>query len=286
MPIDTLFNCSANVRHFEADDLLDKVNVEGTGNIAAYCLAKGIKLIHISTVSVAGLSLDGMPNPFEPMNEHMFYFGQQMDNKYMLSKFRAERLVFEYMLQGLKAKIMRVGNLMARNQDGEFQINVKANSFANKLRAYNTIGCISYEDSGVSVELSPIDFTAEAILLLAQTPDRCCLFHPFSNRAIYMYDLVKVMRRQGLIVNQCLSEQFIEAFREAIRAQDKAENLSGLIAYRNLTEGHTLSELKADNAYTMQALYRFQFNWPLVSEAYLNKFINSLDSLGFFDDFL
>lgn len=286
LPIDTLFNCSANVRHFEADDLLDKVNVEGTKNIATYCLAKGIKLIHISTVSVAGLSWDGDPNPFKPMNEQMFYFGQQMDNKYMLSKFRAERSVLEYMLQGLKAKIMRVGNLMARNQDGEFQINLKANSFANKLRAYNTIGSISYEDSGLSVELSPIDFTAEAILLLAQTPDRCCLFHPFSNRAIYMYDLIKVMRRQGLIVNQCLSEQFIKAFREALQDQDQAENLSSLIAYRNLSQGHTLSELKADNAYTMQALYRFQFNWPLVSEAYLGKFINSLDSLGFFDDFL
>ena len=286
LSIDTLFNCSANVRHFEADDLLDKVNVEGTGNIAAYCLAKNIKLVHISTVSVAGLSLDGKPNPFEPMNEHMLYFGQQMDNKYMLSKFRAERLVFEYMLRGLKAKIMRVGNLMARNQDGEFQINLKANSFANKLRAYNTIGCISYEDSGVSVELSPIDFTAEAILLLAQTPDRCCLFHPFSNRAIYMYDLIKVMRRQGLIVNQCLPDQFVKAFRKALQEQDQSENLSGLIAYRNLTEGHTLSELKADNAYTMQALYRFQFNWPLVSEAYLTKFINSLESLGFFDDFI
>lgn len=286
LSIDTLFNCSANVRHFEADDLLDKVNVEGTGNIAAYCLAKNIKLVHISTVSVAGLSLDGKPNPFEPMNEHMFYFGQQMDNKYMLSKFRAERLVFEYMLQGLKAKIMRVGNLMARNQDGEFQINLKANSFANKLRAYYTIGSISYEDSGISVELSPIDFTAEAILLLAQTPDSCCLFHPFSNRAIYMYDLIKVMRRQGLIVNQCLAEQFVKAFREALQDQDNSENFSSLIAYRNLTEGHTLSELKADNAHTMQALYRFQFNWPLVSEAYLTKFINSLESLGFFDDFI
>lgn len=286
LSVDTLFNCSANVRHFEADDLLDKVNVEGTKNIADFCLAKKIKLIHISTGSVAGFSLDGTPNPFEPMNEHMFYFGQQMDNKYMLSKFRAERFIFEYMLKGLKAKIMRVGNLMARNQDGEFQINLKANSFANKLRAYHTIGCISYEDSGASVELSPIDFTAEAILLLAQTPDCCCLFHPFSNRAIYMYDLVKVMRRQGLIINQCLQEQFIKAFREALQDQDKTEKFSSLIAYRSLTEGHTLSELKADNAYTMQALYRFQFNWPLVSEAYLNKFINSLDSLGFFDDFM
>ena len=94
------------------------------------------------------------------------------------------------------------------------------------------------------------------------------------------------MRRQGLIVNQCLPDQFVKAFRKALQDQDQSENLSGLIAYRNLTEGHTLSELKADNAYTMQALYRFQFNWPLVSEAYLTKFINSLESLGFFDDFI
>ncbi|MGM9992615.1 MAG: amino acid adenylation domain-containing protein [Candidatus Bruticola sp.] len=286
LPVDTLFNCSASVRHFDTDDLLNKVNVIGTQNIANYCLTNHIRLIHISTSSVAGISLDGTPSPFEPMTEHMLYFGQQMDNKYMLSKFRGERIVFEHILKGLEGKVMRAGNLMARNQDGEFQINVNANSFANKLRAYHTIGCVSYEDSGAGVELSPIDFTAEAILLLSQTPRCCCLFHPFSNRTIYMYDLIKMMRRQGLIIDQCLQEQFIEAFRETVQNNNHTDSLSSLIAYRSIAKGHTLSELKADNTYTMQALYRLHFNWPLISEAYLGKFINSLDSLGFFDNLL
>ena len=180
---------------------------------------------------------------------------------------------------------MRVGNLMARNQDGEFQINLNANSFVNQLKAYHVIGNIAYEDLGSHVELSPIDFTAEAILLLSQTPRHCCVFHPFSNRAIYMYDLVKVMKQQGVNVVPCQRNQFLENFNLASQDDQNAENFSSLVAYRSIAHGHSITELKADNAYTMQALYRLGFNWPLVSNSYLNLFINSLVSLGFFDIF-
>lgn len=283
--VDTLINCSANVRHFETNDLLDRVNVQGTRNAAAYCLKNRVRLIQISTSSVAGNSLDGVPMPLEPMTEHMLYFGQRMDNKYVLSKFRAERAVLENIQHGLDAKIMRVGNLMARNQDGEFQINLNANSFVNQLKAYHVIGNIAYEDLGSHVELSPIDFTAEAILLLSQTPRHCCVFHPFSNRAIYMYDLVKVMKQQGVNVVPCQRNQFLENFNLASQDDQNAENFSSLVAYRSIAHGHSITELKADNAYTMQALYRLGFNWPLVSNSYLNLFINSLVSLGFFDIF-
>ena len=45
---------------------------------------------------------------------------------------------------GLDVKIIRVGNLMGRQSDGEFQINSITNSFVKSLRAYAALGYVVY----------------------------------------------------------------------------------------------------------------------------------------------
>ena len=52
---------------------------------------------------------------------------------YAGSKFLAERAILEAALDGLDVKIMRVGNLMARDADGEFQAAI-AQAFAAALK--------------------------------------------------------------------------------------------------------------------------------------------------------
>lgn len=74
-------------------------------------------MIHISTMSVGGMSVNGYPKPGTAMTEQMLYFGQYMDNKYVNSKFIAERTILENIKENrLNAKIMRVGNLSARTK--------------------------------------------------------------------------------------------------------------------------------------------------------------------------
>ena len=51
------------------------------------------------------------------MNESRLYLGQKIDNKYVLTKFKAERHLLQAVSEGLDAKVMRVGNLM----DGHLQ---------------------------------------------------------------------------------------------------------------------------------------------------------------------
>ncbi|MBQ6297883.1 MAG: SDR family oxidoreductase [Selenomonadaceae bacterium] len=54
-----------------------------------------------------------------------------MSNKYVYSKFQAEELVLTAIGQGkLDGKIIRVGNLMRRISDGEFQINFSNNAYS------------------------------------------------------------------------------------------------------------------------------------------------------------
>lgn len=55
---------------------------------------------------------------------------QDLDNHYINSKFLAERAVLDDVAHhGLSAKVMRVGNLVPRSYDGEFQANFNSNSY-------------------------------------------------------------------------------------------------------------------------------------------------------------
>ena len=109
----------------------------GVLNAIAFCEKTKSRLLHISTTSVSGFSVGDVPFADTVMNERMLYFGQALDTKYGHSKFLAERAVLEAVSRGLNAKIMRVGNLSARDADGEFQMNFSTNSFVGRLKSYD-----------------------------------------------------------------------------------------------------------------------------------------------------
>ena len=59
----TVVNCVANVKHFSAGNDIELVNIESVRHLITFCLHTGSRLIHISTTSIAGLSVDGVPGP-------------------------------------------------------------------------------------------------------------------------------------------------------------------------------------------------------------------------------
>lgn len=282
-PIDTVINCAANVKHYAADDQINRINVMGVKNGIDFSFKKACRYIQISTTSVAGLSIENVPPENSKFDEQTLYIGQNMENKYINSKFEAEKLVLTAVSKGLDAKIMRVGNLMARNRDGEFQINFNTNGFVNRLKAYCAIGSISYKAMSQATELAPIDSTAEAILKLATSPSKCCLFHPYNYHYIYIGDIIRIMNKEGLIIDTVNEECFQKAFAEAMKDKKRAVHLAGIIAYLNMGNGKRVATIHTINDYTAQILYRYKFQWPITSDDYLEKFIVSLKELGFFD---
>ena len=136
----TIINCAACVKHFAADDVLERINVQGVENLIDFCKNNGRRLIQISTVSVAGEGSDGVPPMSRVFCENDLYIGQNITNEYIRTKFLAERAVLEAVSEGLDGKVVRVGNLMSRNSDGEFQINFITNGFLRSLRGYAAVG--------------------------------------------------------------------------------------------------------------------------------------------------
>ena len=278
----TIINCAACVKHFAAGDVLEKINVHGVENLIEFCKNSGRRLIQISTVSVAGEGSDGVPPMSRVFNENDLYIGQNITNEYIRTKFLAERAVLEAVSSGLDGKVIRVGNLMSRNSDGEFQINFITNGFLRSLRGYEAVGKFPIGAMHEVTEFSPIDSTALAVLKLVQTDRRFTVFHACNSHHIYMADLIYAMRSHGFDIDIVSDEEFEAAVKEFAKNSDDSDVVSGLIAYTAHNENEIYT-LDYSNRFTAQVLYRLDYKWPVTDDRYLESAIEALDRLAFFD---
>lgn len=281
--IDCVINCAANVKHFSAGNDIEMVNVESVRNLVQWCLHHSARLIHISTVSVAGESVNGYPDPNTLLTEHMLDFGQSLANQYVSSKYEAERLVLGAVRDhGLDAKIMRVGNLSARGSDGEFQINFRSNAFMGRLRAYAVLGCAPYAALDAPCEFSPIDEVCRAILLLGRTPAGMNVFHPCNNHRLPLGDVLHILDDLGVSVSPVEMEEFDTARSVALDDVDKVEALQPLLAYESGADSRS-AFIRYDASYTNQVLYRLGFRWNYTSHDYVEQFLRAIKGLDFFE---
>ena len=282
--VDTVFNCAAMVKHFSRTTEIEDVNIGGAVNCVRFCLKTGARLVHVSTYSTAGLSVNGMPGHDAVHTEQSLYCGQYMENQYVHSKFVSERVVLEAVaVHGLNGKVMRVGNLAPRSTDGEFQINFQTNSAMGRIRVFKMLGCYPYEMSDEPMEFSPINEVAHSIVLLSQTPRENCLFHPYNNHHVYFGDVMTQLGLIGDVPQQVEEQQFNATMEAAKNNPEKAKLLSSLLAYQDMSHGQESFIIPTENNFTTQVLYRLGFRWSTTSWDYVGQFLQAIDGLGFFD---
>ena len=283
LPIDTVFNCAANVKHFSSGTDIEDINVGGAVNCIKLCKKIGARLIHFSTVSVSGTTDDMNKLSKSSLDEQTLFYGQTLDNKYTSSKLMGERMVLEAAANdGLDAKIIRVGTLAARESDGEFQINFLTNNFMGRLRSYCILGCFPYSMFENQVCMGPIDTSCEAFLRLSRAPKECCLFNAVNNHTLPLGDIIRQMIKNGMNIEFVEYEEFARALTEAQKDPDKAAILSSMTAYMNTAHGKKITALPFNSHYTTQILARNGFFWNASTDKYLNDFINALKGFMFF----
>ena len=284
-PVDTVFNCAANVKHFSKGTDIEDVNTGGARRCIDFCLKSGARLVHVSTVSTSGVLIDPADDAVPVFDEQRLWFGQRLGTKYSWSKFVAERDILEAVkTKGLRAKIMRVGNLSARSSDGEFQMNFRTNSFMGRLRIYKMLGSLPFSEYDMPVEFSPIDETALAIILLATTPDDCVIFHPFNHHRELMGDILERLTGLGFDVTAVEEDEHARRMEQAKADPAKAERLAGLLAYVNAAHGRRTVNPDVVNRQTMQVLYRLGFRWDATTRDYIDRMLVAINGLGFFDE--
>ena len=282
LKVDTVFNCAAIVKHFSEGTEIEDVNIGGAQRCVDFCIKTGAKLVHISTASTRGLWAGEIKG--DVYTEQRLYMGQFLGNKYIYSKFMAERLILDAVaLHGLSAKIMRVGNLAARSTDGEFQANFSTNSFMGRIRIYNMLGCCPYAMRNKQVEFSPINEVARAICLLATTPKECTVFHPYNIHGQFLGDVLSGLTKVTGGVRFVEQEEFQQAMDVAGQDPQKAKQMAALLAYQDMAHGQKTADVKRDNDYTTQVLYRLGFAWSPTSWDYVERMLTAIGGFGFFE---
>ena len=277
LSFDTVINCAANVKHFTHTDISDQINFHGVENLIDICLRLHKKLIQTSTISVSGTSELDLPS----MTESMLSFGQRLENKYVYSKWMAEKAVLTAIQnKGLRGKIIRLGNLMGREKDAEFQVNFRTNGFMNQLRAFAAVGYFPISRLDSVLDFSAIDCTAKAVVLLSGTPDEFTVFHANNCHRVHMANVIQAMIKEGIQLDLVDDKTFRSVLDHAMQDEKSNMAVSTLIFYNTHENGQ--KQIEADNSFTVKALYRLGFFWPIVSEEYIRLFIRSMLQLGFF----
>ncbi len=279
IPFDTVINCAACVKHFSDSDILTQINVHGVENLISVCKKRDTKLVQISTVSVPGIHT---PETYEKqirMHENELFVIDDMANKYAISKYNAELKMFEAIESGLRGKVIRVGNLMGRHSDGEFQANMETNMFLSGIRGFAVMGKYPISHMTDPMRFSPVDCTARAVILLAGTDDKFTAFN-CDNR--YGFDEMKIIdacNRNGIRIIPEKDEIYYDEFRKKLGDDRINGRLNGLAAY-DIKDAHVVD---TDNLFTANILYRIGFSWPLVDDTYLDRAINSIMTLDYFN---
>ncbi len=277
---DTIINCAACVKHYAADDILERINVGGVENLIKSAVEKNARMIQISTVSIPGVHTAETFKMRVKMYEDRLFVIDDMGNKYSISKYHAELKMLEAIKNGLRGKIIRVGNLMGRHKDGEFQINFNTNAFLSALRGFAVIGKSPASHMTDVMSFSPIDMTARAVVLLAGTND---MFTAFSADSRFLFDerqLIEAANHVGIKITPVPDKEYYADYHRLLADTKENQKLQGLMT----NDRPDLHGVESDNTFTTNILYRLGFSWPLPDIAYLERALESLMTLDYFED--
>ena len=276
--IDTIINSAANVSHFSYGDDLQKINMEGVKNLIGFAQRQGAALCQISTISVAGMTAGKAEK--DSFDESDFYIGQEIHNKYIYSKYMAEYEMLRAAVEdGLKIKIMRIGNLQGRICDGEFQMNLHSNAFTRQFSSYIKMGAVPQSVYEGSVNFSPVDETAHNIVVLAATGEDTAVFHVYPPEELKFADLFHGAVRLGYSIDVLPDEEFFELLQERKRTEEGREQLQGLMT-------NELSKDRWDIPVRQEITNRYLEDsgagWSPITEAYLEKYLSALSGMDLF----
>ena len=308
LSFDTILNNAANVKHFDRGDNLVKDNFESVEHLISLAERSGARLVQASSLSVCGESVNGsIPTDFR-FKEFNLNIGQSLENKYVYSKYMAEQAIVDAISRKrIRGKIIRLGNLAARNSDGEYQINASNSGLLKLMQGYIKLGCYPVDMLDAGIEFSPIDKVAEAMVLLAGTPEEFTVFHAKNCHEIHYGYFIHALREKGYPIDIVEHEEFERRFKTALETERDLTDFTGFIAYLNRADEsvtdvmvynddeansaaavgeqqyETRVKVSSDTSFTTKALYRLGFAWPITNEAYLESMIDMLDDKAFFD---
>lgn len=178
----TIINCAAIVKHFAEKKILQAVNVDAVKYLIDCCKRHDCNFVQISTLSAAVL-------PGEVVDEQTVCPLPPDAVPYAASKWQAEQVAFAVAANGLKLKLIRLGNLAPRSTDGMFQINADENAIMNFLNIVRKLGCYPQSLEKQRIDFTPVDHAARDVAKLISA-STSAVFHVFDTRKVAINEIV------------------------------------------------------------------------------------------------
>ncbi len=260
--VDMVIHTAANVNHAGHYEDLELTNVTGTQTVIDFCLEADAILQHTSTASVNGSGTVEQKNPEATFDEFILDIGQNYaQNVYIHSKYKAEELVLLAREKGLKANILRIGNLTWRMADGKFQKNAQDNGFLDRFRGLLKVGMYSQELADYPIDFTPVDECADAYVRLAMH-DRVNNIYNLYNPYLFSVDML--VKRFYWGVKKVSKETFEKALRSLITDKEVA-----VLSFYN-TIASASKNIITSNTFTVKELKKLGFQWSKIGIRYLS----------------
>ena len=258
----TVIHCAALTTHVAGAEEFTRVNIEGSKNVISWCKHYGAELVHVSTVSVCGVGVGT-----RPFTEEDYDVSQQIDeSEYVRSKFLAEGEMFSALEAGMKVSVVRVGNLCCRQSDGVFQMHPERNAFYHRMRALAAFGLLPKSASTQSVELTPVDVCANALLALILGERHSAVYHLLSPGRVTLGTLASALTEKGRVVRMVDDTVFSKKLGQ-LRRRKQYDALAWLTDALGAIA-------QVDCALTQRALEEDAFDWPQPDAEYLGRYLS------------
>lgn len=279
--IDICLNAAANVRYYGDYQRFKEINIDVVQNLIDFCAGTNIQLVHISTLGVAGNYLVNHQRKNSDFGENDFYIGQEFkENVYIQTKFEAEKLIYENAKNNLNVSIIRVGNLTSRYKDGAFQKNFEENAFYSILMLILKYHVIPNTILNNFLEFTPIDYCSNAIIkLIFNVEINKHVFHLFNSNYIHISELLKIFEELGYSTEILTGSEFKKKILNLSNMYQEEAILKGVINNLDDEEGILLnSTINQKNDNTNSCLEKLNFEWPNITEEYIEKIVKYLRS--------
>lgn len=288
--VDMVIHGAASVKHYGSYKYFYETNVESVKRLIKFCFEADAKLVHVSTLSVSGNSFadhfDGYVNEEETdFYESSLYVGQSLENVYARSKFEAEREVLEAMDRGLRANIMRMGNLTNRLRDGWFQKNYETNAFLKRVKAILKMGIFPDYLMELYLEFTPVDEAANALMTIVRHFSiEQTVFHLNSPKVVYMEQMRIYFEKLGYPLSIVSGKDFTDALKKT--AQQRGMEFVFETFINDLDSNDQIiydSKIRMKNDFTVQYLRRLGFEWTDIGLNYLKKYMAFFEKIGYLE---
>ena len=275
--VDAIFHCGALVNFSLPYERVKQANVDGTNAILT--LAAGGKAKHLHYVSTVGVF---SPSDFgsgatiyesdEPKDWRSFSLA------YSQSKWVAEKNVFLAAKAGLPCSIYRPGRISGHSRTGVCQ---EADFFWRIVQASVTVG--SLPDLPIPVDLSPVDYVAEAIVHLAMTqPQAGKAYHLVNPHTLTLAEFGVLLQEIGYPVRLLPFDEWLcEVERHSLESGNAAYELLPLLT-KGTADNEMIPDQRFDCSETLKGLEGSAIVCPVLDAGLLARYADYFSASGFF----